>query len=85
MGLGKYSPNDAINGDMGWKPPCDKQWRCVFRHWARCYAMSTDRVNYKVFRWAFRNAVRDRPFSLKRGGGMVFCFVENFFFGKHKR
>jgi hypothetical protein len=19
MGLGKYSPNDAINGDMGWK------------------------------------------------------------------
>jgi hypothetical protein len=27
-----------------------------FRHWARCNVMSTDRVNYKVFRWAFRNA-----------------------------
>ena len=26
---------------------------------------------------------RDRPFNLKRGGGvMVFCFVQNFFFGK---
>ena len=29
MGLGKYSPNDAINGDMGWKPLCVKQWSCV--------------------------------------------------------
>jgi hypothetical protein len=26
MGLGEYSPNDAINGDMGWKPLCVKQW-----------------------------------------------------------
>jgi hypothetical protein len=27
--------------------------------------------------------LRDRPFNLK-GGGMVFCFVQNFFFGQHK-
>ena len=28
---------------------------------------------------------RDRPFNLKREGGvMVFCFVQNFFFGQHK-
>ena len=26
--------------------------------------------------------IRDRPFNLK--GGMVFCFVQNFFFGQHK-
>ena len=50
MGLGKYSPNDAINGDMGWKIQCAKQWSCVFRNWARCNVMSTDRVNFKVFR-----------------------------------
>jgi hypothetical protein len=31
MGLNKYPPNDAINGDMSWKPPCAKQWSCV-RH-----------------------------------------------------
>jgi hypothetical protein len=31
-----------------------------FRHWARCNVMSTDRVNYKVFRWAFRNAVNKK-------------------------
>ena len=32
------------------------------------------------------NRFRDRPFNLKGGGGgdMVFCFVQNFFFGQHK-
>ena len=30
--------------------------------------------------------LRDRPFNLKGGGGgvMVFCFVQNFFFGQHE-
>ena len=28
-------------------------------------------------------AIRDRPFNLK-GRVMVFCFVQNFFFGQHK-
>ena len=28
--------------------------------------------------------LRDRPFNLK-GGGMVFCFVQKFFFRRHKR
>ena len=53
----KISDHD---GDMGWKPLCVKQWSCVFRHWARCNVISTDRVNYKVFRWAFRNAVNKK-------------------------
>ena len=29
-------------------------------------------------------SLRDRPFTLKGGGVMVFCFVRNFFFGQHK-
>ena len=28
--------------------------------------------------------LRDRPFNVKGGGVMVFCFVQNFFFGQHK-
>jgi hypothetical protein len=28
--------------------------------------------------------IRDRPFNLKGGGGMVFCFVQKFYFGQHK-
>jgi hypothetical protein len=33
-------------------------------------------VNFSIF-------LRDRPFNLQ-GGGMVFWFVQNFFFGQHK-
>jgi hypothetical protein len=28
--------------------------------------------------------IRDRPFNLKGGGIMVFCFVQNLFFGQHE-
>ena len=28
--------------------------------------------------------VRNRPLNLKWGGVMVYCFVQNFFFGQHK-
>jgi hypothetical protein len=39
MGVGKYTPYDAMAGDMGWKPPYIRQWSNVFRHWARCSIM----------------------------------------------
>ena len=29
-------------------------------------------------------ALRDRPFNLKGGGVMFFCFVQKLFFGQHK-
>ena len=60
MGLGKYAPIDAINGDMGWKPASVKQWSCVFRHWTRCNGMSVDRINHRVFVWCHRNAVSNK-------------------------
>ncbi len=52
MGLGRYAPNIAVNGDMGWKPPIVKQWERVFRHWNRCVTMDTNRVNSKIFHWS---------------------------------
>lgn len=36
MNLGKYTPNDALNSDMGWKPMVVKEWSNIFRHWSRC-------------------------------------------------
>jgi hypothetical protein len=33
-----------------------------------------------VMKWS----LSDRPFNLQRGGGMVSCFVQNFFFGQHE-
>jgi hypothetical protein len=46
MGFGKYTPNDAIAGDMGWKPANIRQWSNVFRHWARC---SITKIMFKQF------------------------------------
>ena len=55
MGLG-----DAINQDIGWIPSCVKQRSCGFRHGARCNVMPTDRMNYKVYQWTFRNAINKK-------------------------
>ena len=29
LGVGKYTPNNGVNGDMAWKPACVKQWCSV--------------------------------------------------------
>ena len=33
LGVGKYTPNLSVIGDMGWKPSIIKQWSCVLRNW----------------------------------------------------
>lgn len=53
MGLGKYAPNLAVNGDMGWKAPVVKQWECVFRQWNRYALMENSRLNRKIMQWSF--------------------------------
>jgi hypothetical protein len=65
MGVGKYTPNDAIAGDMGWKPAYIRQWPNVFRHWARCSIMEHDRINFKVFKRSI--FLSYLPFSTLRG------------------
>lgn len=51
MGVGKYTLNLSLYGDMGWRPGTIKQWSSVYRHWSRLTKMSNDRVNRKVFLW----------------------------------
>ena len=29
LGLGRYAPNTAVNGDMGWPAPENRQWVCI--------------------------------------------------------
>ena len=31
LGLGRYAPNAAVNGDMGWPAPEHRQWMCITR------------------------------------------------------
>ena len=51
MGVGKYSPNLALYGDMGWMPCIIKQWSCNFRTWSRFTNMCNSTLNKKVFLW----------------------------------
>lgn len=51
LGVGKYAPNNGVNGDMGWMPPIIKQWKCVLRNYFRLKGMSENRINKQVFRW----------------------------------
>lgn len=51
MGVGKYTPNGAINRDMGWRPPSAKQWTYVFRQWKRLSVMERERVSFN-FEWS---------------------------------
>ena len=40
LGLGKYAPNAAVDGDMGGLPPIVlKQWKCLLNHWFRLNRM----------------------------------------------
>ncbi|CAC5407696.1 unnamed protein product [Mytilus coruscus] len=52
MGIGRYKPNVAVNGDSAWKPPCVRQWRTVINHWNRLRYMNTDRLNKRIHNWA---------------------------------
>jgi hypothetical protein len=47
MGVGKYTPNLALYGDMGWKPCIVSQWSFIFRIWCTFTKMCNSRINKK--------------------------------------
>ena len=49
LGTGKYTPNAAVSGDMGWQPPQIKQWKAVCAYWYRMTVMSNSRLNKRFF------------------------------------
>ena len=52
LGVGRYTPNAAVNGDMGWSPPVVRQWKTVLSHWFRLNNMAEERANKTIFKWA---------------------------------
>ena len=42
LGVGKYIPNGAVQGDMGWCPPNINQWSSICRLWCRLVNMFTN-------------------------------------------
>ena len=49
LGVGRYIPNVAVHGDMGWYHPAVKQWKSVVNVWCRLEYMDPERLNAKVF------------------------------------
>ena len=56
MGVGKYTPNLAVQGDMGWTPVLVKQWKSIGRLWARFNEMSINRLNKRILIWSLTNS-----------------------------
>lgn len=51
LGVGKYTPNAAVQGDIGWKSPWNQQWICIFRNWSRLCDMSDVKLCKRIFVW----------------------------------
>ena len=52
LGVGKYTPTAAVQGDMGWYVPLHKQFLGVARFWCRMYNMNNTRLNKQIFTWS---------------------------------
>ena len=52
LGVGKYAPNTAVMGDMGWIPTHVRQWFAVARQFCRLQNMSDKYISKRIFNWA---------------------------------
>lgn len=52
LGVGKYTPNDAVSGEMAWKPTSVRQWKSVGLYWVKLAAMANSRLNKRIAVWA---------------------------------
>ncbi|XP_053380394.1 uncharacterized protein LOC128548887 [Mercenaria mercenaria] len=52
LGVGKYTPNAAVVGEMGWDPPIVRQWKTICNLWCRMSSLSFRRINRRVALWA---------------------------------
>ena len=56
LGVGKYTPNAAVQGEMGWDFPQQRIGVCIARLWCREVNLDDCRLNKRVFKWA-----KDQP------------------------
>ena len=59
LGLGKYAPNQAINGDMGWKQPEHRQWLAVARKFCRMIHMDDVLLTNQIFPGCMAQAMQN--------------------------
>ena len=58
LGVGRYTPNDAVAGEMAWKPTSVRQWKSVGLYWSKLAAMENSRLNKRISLWAYEKSGR---------------------------
>ncbi len=48
MGVGKYTTNCVVQGDMGWPLPGKLQWTAIIQQWCCLMTMDKNRINRQV-------------------------------------
>ena len=56
LGVGKYTPVAALEGEMGWEPSFIKKWTCIGRHFVRISRTPLNRINKRIALWAHSKA-----------------------------
>ena len=52
LGVDKYTHNDAVSGEMAWKPTSVRQSKSVCLYWSKLSAMGYSRLNKRIALWA---------------------------------
>ncbi|MCG7891260.1 MAG: reverse transcriptase family protein, partial [Candidatus Thiodiazotropha endolucinida] len=84
LGVGRYTPNIAVSGEMGWVSPEIRQWKSISLHLARTSKMFDSRVNKRIALWASSLANRScknwfyHVYNMLRNCDMQqFCDINN--------
>ena len=51
LGVHRFTPNKAVNADMGWTSCRVRRYICMLRLWNRLVVMSANRITRKIFDW----------------------------------
>ena len=55
LGVHRFAPNLAINGDAGWISSTVRRKIEMFRYWNRLINMDDNRITKKIFKWDYTN------------------------------
>ena len=53
LGVHRFAPKLAINGDVGWLPAKERRWCNMLRYWNKLIHMDNSRICKKVFLWDY--------------------------------
>ena len=67
LGVPRSTPTAAVQGEIGWTTSSQRQWISLTRQWCRLCNMDNNRLNKKIFLWAYDQAqIVRRPTWVKK-------------------